>query len=114
MLPEAMEAAEILGEKGIPAQVMSFHTVKPLDEDFLHHAVSSFPLIATIEEHSLIGGLGSALSEWCVDHEKMPQKLLRFGTPDQFYKQAGEQEYARNAMQLTAHHIADRVAQALG
>jgi len=112
MLPEVMEAAEILGERGINAQVMSFHTVKPLDEEFLRHAVASFPLIATVEEHSLIGGLGSALSEWCVDHGRMPEKLLRFGTPDQFYKQAGEQEYARHSMQLTGPHIADRVARA--
>ena len=42
----------------------------------------------------------------------MPKKLLRFGTPDKFWKQAGEQEYAREAMHLDAHHIAERVASA--
>jgi transketolase len=114
MLPEVMEAAAILAGQGISAQVMSFHTVKPLDEDFLRHAVSRFGVIATIEEHSLIGGLGSAVAEWCVDHETMPEKFLRFGTPDRFYKMAGEQEYAREHLHLSAHHIAERIGGAFG
>ena len=112
MLPEVVEAAEILAAQGLSVQVMSFHTVKPLDEAFLRHAVEAFPVIATIEEHSLIGGFGSAVIEWCADNERMPKKLLRFGTPDKFWKQAGEQEYAREAMHLDAHHIAERVASA--
>jgi transketolase len=114
MLPEVMEAAEILAEQGISAQVVSFHTVKPLDVDFLRDAVATFPLVATIEEHSLIGGLGSAVAEWCVDHESMPRKFLRFGTPDRFYKEAGEQEYAREVLNISKHHIAERVATGLG
>ena len=112
MLPEVVEAAEILAAQGFSVQVMSFHTVKPLDESFLRHAVEAFPVIATIEEHSLIGGFGSAVVEWCADNERMPKKLLRFGTPDKFWKQAGEQDYAREAMHLDAHHIAGRVASA--
>jgi len=113
MLPEVIEAAHKLKEKGISAEVVSFHTVKPLDEDKLKQAFSRFKLVATIEEHSLIGGFGSAVSEWLADSETQAKKFLRFGTPDAFFKKSGEQEYAREVLGLTGHHIADKIIHAL-
>jgi len=113
MLPEAIEAAHKLKEKGISAEVVSFHTVKPLDEDKLKQAFGRFKLVATIEEHSLIGGFGSAVSEWLVDSETQAKKFLRFGTPDAFFKKSGEQEYAREVLGLTGHQIADKIIHAL-
>ncbi|MGJ4994717.1 transketolase family protein [Bradyrhizobium sp. HKCCYLS3077] len=113
MLPEAIEAAHKLKEKGISAEVVSFHTVKPLDEDKLKQAFSRFKLVATIEEHSLIGGFGAAVSEWLVDSETQANKFLRFGTPDAFFKKSGEQEYAREVLGLTGHQIADKIIHAL-
>ncbi|MGJ4959451.1 transketolase family protein [Bradyrhizobium sp. HKCCYLRH2015] len=113
MLPEAVEAAHKLKEKGISAEVVSFHTVKPLDEDKLKQAFSRFKLVATIEEHSLIGGFGAAVSEWLVDSETQAKKFLRFGTPDAFFKKSGEQEYAREVLGLTGHQIADKIIHAL-
>ncbi|GLH77342.1 transketolase [Bradyrhizobium sp. SSBR45G] len=113
MLPEVIEAAHKLKEKGISAEVVSFHTVKPLDEDKLKQAFSRFKLVATIEEHSLIGGFGSAVSEWLVDSETQAKKFLRFGTPDAFFKKSGEQEYAREVLGLTGHQIADKIIHAL-
>jgi transketolase len=113
MLPEAIEAAHKLKEKGISAEVVSFHTVKPLDEDKLKQAFGRFKLVATIEEHSLIGGFGSAVSEWLADTETAAKKFLRFGTPDAFFKKSGEQEYAREVLGLTGHQIADKIIHAL-
>jgi transketolase len=113
MLPEVIEASHKLKDKGISAEVVSFHTVKPLDEEKLKQAFSRFKLVATIEEHSLIGGFGSAVSEWLVDTQTQPKKFLRFGTPDAFFKKSGEQEYAREMLGLTSHHIADKIAYAL-
>jgi transketolase len=113
MLPEAIEAAHKLKDKGISAEVVSFHTVKPLDEEKLKQAFARFKLVATIEEHSLIGGFGAAVSEWLVDSETKPKKFLRFGTPDAFFKKSGEQEYAREVLGLTGHHIADKIVHAL-
>ncbi|MGJ4972663.1 MULTISPECIES: transketolase family protein [unclassified Bradyrhizobium] len=113
MLPEVIEAAHKLKEKGISAEVVSFHTVKPLDEDKLKQAFSRFKLVATIEEHSLIGGFGSAVSEWLADTETQAKKFLRFGTPDAFFKKSGEQEYAREVLGLTGHQIADKIIHAL-
>jgi transketolase len=113
MLPEAIEAAHRLKEKGISAQVVSFHTVKPLDEAFLKDAFGRFTLVATIEEHSLIGGFGAAVSEWLADTQMGSQNFVRFGTPDAFFKKSGEQEYAREMLGLSAHQIADKIVRAL-
>ncbi|MET0677926.1 MAG: transketolase C-terminal domain-containing protein [Bradyrhizobium sp.] len=113
MLPEAIEAAHKLKDKGISAEVVSFHTVKPLDEEKLKQAFGRFKLVATIEEHSLIGGFGAAVSEWLVDTETQHKKFVRFGTPDAFFKKSGEQEYAREVLGLTGHQIADKIIHAL-
>jgi transketolase len=113
MLPEAIEAAGKLKDKNISAEVVSFHTVKPLDEARLKTSFTRFRLVATLEEHSLIGGFGSAVSEWLIDTETQPKKFLRFGTPDAFFKKSGEQEYAREMLGLTGHQIADKIIHAL-
>jgi transketolase len=113
MLPEALEAAHGLKDKGISAEVVSFHTVKPLDDERLKEAFSRFKLVATLEEHSLIGGFGAAVSEWLADTETRSKKFLRFGTPDAFFKKSGEQEYAREMLGLTGHQIADKIVHAL-
>jgi len=113
MLPEAIEAAHKLRDKGVSAEVVSFHTVKPLDEEQLKSAFARFNLIATLEEHSLIGGFGSAVCEWLADTQTQPKKFLRVGTPDAFFKKSGEQEYAREMLGLTGHQIADKIIHAL-
>ena len=113
MLPEAIEAAHKLKDKGISAEVVSFHTVKPLDKARLKAAFARFRLVATLEEHSLIGGFGAAVSEWLVDSETPHRKFLRFGTPDSFFKKSGEQEYAREVLGLTGHQIAEKILHAL-
>jgi transketolase len=109
MLPEAVEAGRRLGEHGISVAVVSFHTVKPLDEACLCDALTRFRLVVTLEEHSLIGGFGAAVAEWAVDTGTDTRKLLRIGTPDKFFKESGEQEHAREQLGLSAHQVADRV-----
>jgi transketolase len=109
MLPEAIEAGKILNEHGHSTEVVSFHTVKPLDEVCLAAALEKFKIVVTIEEHSVIGGFGSAVAEWAVDNGKDTRKLIRVATPDKFFKESGEQEHARERLGLSAHQIADRV-----
>jgi transketolase len=113
MLPEAIEAAHALNERGISAEVVSFHTVKPLDEERLKQAFAGFRLVATVEEHSLIGGFGAAVSEWLADTATPHRQFLRFGTPDAFFKKSGEQEYAREVLGLTGHQIAEKILHTL-
>ena len=113
ILPEALAAAEILGARGITARVISFHTLKPLDEAFLADAFARYERIVTVEEHSLIGGFGAAVGEWAIDAGLDTRKLTRIGTPDVFFKFSGEQHFARKHFGLTGPLIAERVAQAL-
>ena len=113
MLPEAVAAARELKTHRLSASVVSFHTVKPLDEACLADAFARFKRVVTIEEHSLIGGFGAAVAEWMTDHALSPQKLMRFGTPDRFLKLSGEQEFMREHLGLTGHQIAARIAQSL-
>jgi len=109
MLPEALKVSNLLGARGFSTEVISFHTVKPLDENRLRDVFSRFKVVATMEEHSLIGGFGSAVAEWMVDAEVYPKKFIRFATPDAFFKKSGEQEFAREQLGLTAHQMADQI-----
>ncbi len=113
MLPEVIETGEILNAQGHAPEVVSFHTVKPLDEDYLTAAFEKFDRIITIEEHSLIGGFGSAVAEWAVDRGKDTRKLTRIGTPDKFFKKSGEQEYAREQLGIDARSMAATIAATL-
>ena len=114
VLPLAVETAAELGKHGITAEVVSFHTIKPLDEGYLDEAFARFRIVATVEEHSLIGGLGGAVAEWLVDRpQRPPARLLRFGTSDHFMHEAGDQEHARRHYGLTAEQMCQGIVQAL-
>ena len=113
ILPEARAAAEILESQRVTVRLVSFHTVKPLDGPCLENAFSTFACVATVEEHSLVGGFGSAVAEWAVDAGVAVQKLVRIGTPDKFFKESGKQAYARERLGLNSRSIADRILAAL-
>ena len=113
ILPEALHAADDLAARGVSASVVSFHTVKPLDQDCLRSAFAKYRLVVTVEEHSLVGGFGSAVAEWLADSGTLGKRLLRIGTPDAFFKLSGEQEFAREKLGLTGHQIADKISRAL-
>jgi hypothetical protein len=85
----AMEAAEKLAAEGIEARVIDMHTIKPLDEEAVLRAAKEIGKIVTIEEHSIIGGLGSAVAE--VLAEQYPAKLKRVGIYDR-YTESGPAE----------------------
>jgi len=106
---EAIKAAEMLAKDGISAMVTSVHTVKPLDDDYLAGIVKNFPVLATIEEHSLIGGLGSSVAEWIADKGVKSCRLLRNGIKDEFMHVCGSQDYARKYFGISASDIACRI-----
>jgi transketolase len=112
-LPLAVQAATKLGSLGFSTEVASFHTVKPLDESYLADAFNRFQLIATLEEHSTLGGLGGSVAEWVCDKGDTRAPLIRFGTGDEFLHGAGDQEYARKRYGLTVEHIVDKIVEKL-
>lgn len=82
MVSEAIEAAKVLAEEGIDAGVVNIHTIKPIDADIIVKNAKETGLVLTVEEHSVIGGLGSAVAD--VLAEKNPCKLVKIGVNDDF------------------------------
>jgi transketolase len=113
MLAEALHAVDSLDEHGIAAEVVHMPTVKPLDTGLLSGIFNRHRVVALIEEHALAGGFGSAVLEWAADADARGPQVLRFGMPDEFRHESGEQEYARGLCGLRGHQIADRIRRAL-
>lgn len=109
MLPIAMKAAEIISLQGASVRVESFHTVKPLDEITIKDVFSNCPVVAVIEEHNRIGGLGGSIAEWLAKHPPMKGKMISFGTDDEFMHEVGSQNYARKKYGLTSENISTKV-----
>ena len=108
-MPLAIAVSSALGAKEISAQVVSVHTVKPLDEELCSDVFSRFSVVATIEEHSVIGGLGGAAAEWLSDQPPQRARLCRIGTPDLFVHEAGEEEHVREYVGLTSGKIVHKI-----
>lgn len=103
---EALAAAERLLADGIDAQVINIHTIKPLDEELVIAAAKKTGRIFTVEEHSIIGGLGAAVSE-CLS-ERCPTKLTRIGINDVF-GESGPAKELLHKYQLDADGIYARI-----
>lgn len=110
MVNEAMIAAETLEAKGVSVRVVDIHTIKPMDEAILVKAATETKFIVTAEEHNIIGGLGSAVSE--VLAEKAPAKVLRVGVMDTF-GESGKPNELMEKYGLTAKHIVEVIEKAL-
>lgn len=102
MVSEGIEAAEKLEAKGCSTRVVHMPTVKPLDEDALRQAARETKGIVTVEEHSIVGGLGEAVSGFLVEHFQTPVK--RIGIPDTF-GQSGKADALLNHYGLRAKQI---------
>lgn len=105
----AIEAAEQLHKEGISARVEHFHTIKPLDVNKLADIFSKYELVLSIEEHSKIGGLGGAISEWIAQRGPTKTRLVVLGTGDEFMHEIGSTAYAREKYGLTEINIVNAV-----
>ena len=103
---ESLKAAEELAAQGIDAQVINIHTIKPLDEELVLAAAAKTGRIFTVEEHSVIGGLGAAVCE--VLSEKCPTKVTRIGVNDVFGESGPAKELLKK-YELDAEGIAKKV-----
>ncbi len=113
LLHAALQASDMLAERGISAAVISVHTLKPLDIQSVLDAVRSTGAIFTIEEHSVIGGLGSAVAEGLLESDARPSVFRRIGLPDVFVSLAGDQDYLRGQYGLTPTGIVKTIERAL-
>lgn len=107
MVSESLNAADILAEKDIDITVINVHTLKPLDEEKLNEVFEQYDLIVSVEEHNVIGGLGSAIAEYKATKSRTPRQVF-IGVEDLKAK-AGVQRYVWEQMGLTAEKIAERI-----
>ena len=103
---EAIRAQEILENKGIKVRVVDIHTVKPIDKDMVIKCAKETKKLISVEDHNVIGGLGSAISE--VLTEEYPVKLVRMGINDTFGK-SGKATELMQYFGITAENIVEKV-----
>ncbi len=108
MLAAAHETCQLLADQGISAELISMPTVKPLDRLLLLELAGRFRFMVTVEEHNVIGGLGSAVAD-VLAGEALPVRLLKAGIPDEYAAIAGSQEFLRDCYQLTPPRLAARI-----
>ncbi len=110
MVHPSLKAAELLEQDGISCSVTNMHTIKPLDTEVLNQ-LDGFDLVVTVEEHSILGGLGGAVAEHLAS-EGCRTRLLRIGAPDS-YPHAGEYQHLLAQCGLTAEQIGARISSLL-
>ena len=111
MVNEALVAADALKAEGINARVINIHTIKPIDKDIITKAAKETGIIVTVEEHSIIGGLGSAVSE--VVTEAAPCKVVKIGVNDE-YGHSGPAVDLLKEFGLSSDNIIKTVKETLG
>ena len=103
---EAIKAAKELEKEGIGVTVVNMPTVKPLDESFLLRFSKNFRTLITVEEHQVMGGLGSAVSDYLSEHN--PIKVVKIGVQNRF-GQSGKMQELYDEYEISAKHIAEKI-----
>lgn len=106
LVNEALEAEKILAEKGLQAQIINIHTIKPLDKDLVIQSAKKTGKIVVVEEHSIIGGLGSAVCDAL--SENYPVPVLKIGVNDVYGRSGSAMELLR-AYELDSESLARRI-----
>jgi len=113
VLTEALTAADRLESSGISARIVAVHSVKPLDAAAIAAAARETRGIVTVEEHTIVGGLGAAVAEACLEEGAVPGFFIRIGLRDQYPTVVGDQQYLRAACGIDAPTIEQRVLDAV-
>ena len=113
ILSEVIEASRLLAAEGVSVAIANLGSVKPLDNDFLRHMHVRYAKWVSIEEHGVVGGLGSALLEWLSDHRESEVSLKRLGVPDRFIHSLGNQAYVRGELGIDSFGISTAIRQSL-
>ncbi len=114
ILGVVLQAADVLAETGIMPRVLSVHTLKPFDRQAILDACRGTGGLLTVEEHTLDGGLGSAVAEACMDAGVRPMRFSRIGLTAGFSSIVGSQTYLRTRYGMDAQAIIERVRSMLG
>ena len=110
---EALEANEMLNENGIKPALYTFPTVKPIDKRTIEECARQYDLIVTVEEHNIIGGFGSAVSEILAELIGPRARVLKVGLNDKYSSIVGSQKYLRDIYGMSAMKIVEKVLKEL-
>jgi transketolase len=113
MLKTAVCVADRLAERGFRARVLSMHTLKPLDTEAILDAARETGFVITVEEHSILGGLGGAVAEILCESDIRRVTFRRIGLPSRFGKIVGDQDYLRKCYGLDEDSIYRHVLELL-
>jgi len=108
-LAPADEACDLLEKRGIKAELASMHTVKPLDSGLVESLAKRFDTIVTVEEHNIVGGMGSMVAALITDRGSTV-RLHRIALPDAYEARGGSDSYLRLRHGLTPDRLAERIA----
>ena len=114
ILSEAVAASDSLAALGIGVGVIEVHTLKPLDVEMIVGAAAQCRHVLTLEEHSIVGGLGGAVAETCLEAGVALDRFRRLGVPDCFPGIVGDQPYLRAHFGLDASSVALAVREMVG
>ncbi|MCI5144893.1 MAG: transketolase [Candidatus Electrothrix sp. AR3] len=109
ILEEVQKAVHELEREGLSAQVISLHSLKPVDSSAIIAACQKTDCVVTVEEHTVHGGLGSLIAEILMDHCVFPKSFLRIALKDGFSSIVGDQSYLRKQYGLDAQSIAHKI-----
>ncbi len=112
MVEPALRVADILEKNGTRPAVISMPTVKPIDADLIEKLSKKCEIIATVEEHNSIGGLGDAVGSVILERD-LKIRLIKFAIPDSYAEAAGCQGYLRECFGLLPEQIAERLKKEL-
>jgi len=107
MVYQSLEAAKILETKNVSSKVVNMHTIKPIDSESINDACNFSKLIVSVEEHNIIGGLGTAIAERLATNNKSP-KLLTIGIDDQ-YSKGGSYKFLQEKHGLSSDKIVGNI-----
>ncbi len=111
MVSQALKSAKALSEQGVSAAVINVHTIKPIDSEVIKKYAQKVKLMVTVEEHSIIGGLGTAVAEEMCNYRNNAI-LIRIGSPDR-YERAGSYKFMLDKFGLTSEKITERIIENL-
>ena len=106
MVAEAVKAKQELAKQGIDIRVVDVHTIKPIDRDIIIKCAKETEKLISIEDHSIIGGLGTAISEVLI--EEYPKQIIKMGIKDEFGR-SGKATELLEYYGLTAEKIIEQI-----
>ena len=113
VVSEVVAASEQLEGQGVSCRVLSMHTLRPFDKQAVLAAASETGGIVTIEENTILGGLGGAVAEICLEAANRPHLFKRLGIADQFTSVVGDQSYLRGISGISCDRISSSVLELL-